>query len=103
MGPSETASDYPRAWQQREADKGPYSWEIYVLSLDNVQWLVDHYRNAWPFDTVIIDELSSFKNPQAKRFRAFCLVRNHIRRIYGLTGTPAPNGPSGPVVPDIPA
>jgi SNF2 family DNA or RNA helicase len=46
----------------------------------------------WPFDTVIIDELSSFKNPQAKRFKSLCLVRIHIRRIYGLTGTPAPNG-----------
>nr|WP_302450514.1 DEAD/DEAH box helicase [Enterocloster clostridioformis] len=66
--------------------------DVYVLSRDNVQWLVDHYRNAWPFDTVIIDELSSFKNPQAKRFKSLCLVRNHIRRIYGLTGTPAPNG-----------
>ena len=66
--------------------------DVYVLSRDNVQWLVDHYRNAWPFDTVIIDELSSFKNPQAKRFKSLCLVRIHIRRIYGLTGTPAPNG-----------
>lgn len=66
--------------------------DVYVVSRDNVQWLVDYYRNSWPFDTVIIDELSSFKNPQAKRFKALCLVRNHIKRIYGLTGTPAPNG-----------
>lgn len=66
--------------------------DVYVLSRDNVQWLVDYYRNDWPFDTVIIDELSSFKNPQAKRFKSLALVRNHIRRIYGLTGTPAPNG-----------
>lgn len=66
--------------------------DVYVLSRDNVQWLVDYYRNDWPFDTVIIDELSSFKNPQAKRFKSLALVRNHIRRIYGLTGTPVPNG-----------
>jgi SNF2 family DNA or RNA helicase len=66
--------------------------DIYVLSRDNVQWLVDYYRNSWPFDTVIIDELSSFKNPSAKRFKKLCLVRPHIRRMIGLTGTPAPNG-----------
>lgn len=66
--------------------------DIYVLSRDNVQWLVDYYRNSWPFDMVIIDELSSFKNPQAKRFKKLRLVRPHIRRMVGLTGTPAPNG-----------
>lgn len=66
--------------------------DVYVLSRDNVPWLVDYYRNDWPFDTVVIDELSSFKNPQAKRFKSLVLVRSHIRRIYGLTGTPAPNG-----------
>lgn len=66
--------------------------DVYVLSRDNIPWIVDYYRNDWPFDTVIIDELSSFKNPQAKRFKSLVLVRNHIRRIYGLTGTPAPNG-----------
>ena len=66
--------------------------DVYVISRDNVQWLVDYYRNDWPYDTVILDELSSFKNPQAKRFKSLCLVKKHIRRIYGLTGTPAPNG-----------
>lgn len=66
--------------------------DVYVVSRDNVQWLVDYYRNDWPFDMVVIDELSSFKNPQAKRFKSLCLVRKHIRRICGLTGTPAPNG-----------
>lgn len=66
--------------------------DVYVVSRDNVQWLVDHYRNDWPFDMVVIDELSSFKNHQAKRFKSLCLVRGHIRRICGLTGTPAPNG-----------
>lgn len=66
--------------------------DVYVLGRDSVQWLVDYYRNDWPFDMVVIDELSSFKNPQAKRFKSLCLVRRHIRRICGLTGTPAPNG-----------
>jgi len=66
--------------------------DLYVLSRDNVPWLVDYYRNDWPFDMVIIDELSSFKNPQSKRFKSLRLVRSHISRICGLTGTPAPNG-----------
>lgn len=66
--------------------------DIYVINRDNVVWLVDYYRNSWPFDMVVIDELSSFKNHKAKRFKALCWVRSHIKRIVGLTGTPAPNG-----------
>lgn len=66
--------------------------DIYVINRENVPWLVDYYRNAWPFDMVAVDELSSFKNHQAKRFKALSWVRPHIRRIVGLTGTPAPNG-----------
>ena len=66
--------------------------DVYVLNRENVPWLVDHYRNAWPFDMVVVDELSSFKNHQAKRFKALTWVRKHIARIVGLTGTPAPNG-----------
>ncbi len=66
--------------------------DVYVISRDNTVWLTEYYRNAWPFDMVIIDELTSFKNPQAKRFKALTWVLPHIRRIIGLTGTPAPNG-----------
>lgn len=66
--------------------------DVYVINRENVQWLVDHYRNEWPFDTVIIDESSSFKNHQAKRFKSLTWVRPHIKRIVELTGTPAPNG-----------
>ncbi len=66
--------------------------DIYVINRENIPWLVDHYRNAWPFDMVIVDEFSSFKNHQAKRFKALSWVRPHIKRIVGLTGTPAPNG-----------
>lgn len=66
--------------------------DIYVINRENVPWLVEYYRNEWPFDMVIVDEFSSFKNHQAKRFKALTWVRSHIKRIVGLTGTPAPNG-----------
>lgn len=66
--------------------------DIYIINRENVQWLVDYYRNEWPFDMVVIDESSSFKNHQAKRFKSLTWVRPHIKRIVELTGTPAPNG-----------
>ena len=67
--------------------------DIYVIGRDSVVWLVEHYQNkGWPFDMVVIDELSSFKNPQAKRFRALRKVMPHVSRVVGLTGTPGPNG-----------
>lgn len=66
--------------------------DIYVINRENIPWIVDYYRNSWPFDMVIADEFSSFKNHQAKRFKALSQVRPHIKRIVGLTGTPAPNG-----------
>ncbi|CAH8707868.1 hypothetical protein WDD9_001756 [Paenibacillus melissococcoides] len=62
--------------------------DVWVINRDNIAWLVEHYRNAWPFDMVILDELSSFKNHQAKRFKVLTWVRPHIQRIVGLTGTP---------------
>jgi len=66
--------------------------DIYVINRENIPWLIEYYRNAWPFDMVVVDEFSSFKNPTAKRFKALTLVRQHIKRFVGLTGTPAPNG-----------
>lgn len=66
--------------------------DIYVINRENVPWLVEYYMNTWPFDMVVVDEFSSFKNHQAKRFKALTWVRKHIRRFVGLTGTPAPNG-----------
>ena len=66
--------------------------DIYIVNRENVVWLVDWYRKKWPFDMVVIDELSSFKSSKAQRFRALKKVRPYIRRIVGLTGTPAPNG-----------
>ncbi len=66
--------------------------DIYVINRENVQWLVDRLQNRWPFPIVVIDELSSFKSAQAKRWKALRRVRGRIRRIIGLTGTPRPNG-----------
>lgn len=66
--------------------------DIYVINRENVVWLVEYTRNHWPFDMVVIDEFSSFKSHQAKRFKALSWVRKHIQRIVGLTGTPTPNG-----------
>lgn len=68
--------------------------DIYVISRDNVIWLVERLqkaRKSWPFDMIVIDELSSFKNPQAKRFRALRKVMPLVKRVVGLTGTPSPN------------
>ena len=66
--------------------------DIWAINRENIPWLVDYYRNEWPFDMVILDESSSFKNPQSKRFKAIKLVMPLIRRLVLLTGTPAPNG-----------
>lgn len=65
--------------------------DIYITNRENLPWLVDHVGHDWPFDMVVIDELSSFKSHQAKRFKALRKMRPHINRIIGLTGTPAPN------------
>lgn len=66
--------------------------DVWVINRENVTWLVDHYRAAWPFDMVVLDESSSFKNSQSKRFKSLKLVRSRIKRLVELTGTPAPNG-----------
>ena len=66
--------------------------DIYVINRENVDWLVGELGKKWDFDMVVIDELSSFKNHQSKRFRALRRVRPLIKRVVGLTGTPAPNG-----------
>ena len=66
--------------------------DVYVINRENVPWLVEYDRNSWRFDMVVIDELSSFKSSKAQRFKSLCYVRPHIKRIVGLTGTPASNG-----------
>jgi SNF2 family DNA or RNA helicase len=66
--------------------------DIYIINRENVQWLIEESGFAFNFDTLVIDELSSFKNHQAKRFRALMKVRPKVKRIIGLTGTPSSNG-----------
>ena len=69
--------------------------DVYVINRENVRWLVDYLEKRkipWPFDMVVIDELSSFKNHQSQRWKALRKVRPKIRRMVGLTGTPASNG-----------
>ena len=71
--------------------EGPFA-DVYVINRENVCWLIERLQNRWPFKIVVIDELSSFKSAQAKRWKALRRVRGRIHRIIGLTGTPRPNG-----------
>lgn len=66
--------------------------DIYIINRENIQWLVEESGLTFDFDMAVIDELSSFKNHQSKRFKAFMKVRPKLKRIVGLTGTPASNG-----------
>ena len=66
--------------------------DIYIINRENIQWLIEESGIPFDFDMVVIDELSSFKNHQSKRFKALMKVRHKIKRIVGLTGTPAGNG-----------
>ena len=74
-----------RAAIRRQAD-------IYLVSRDNIKWLIETLDGYWPYDVLVLDELSSFKNPQANRFKALRKVAYKCKRVIGLTGTPAPNG-----------
>jgi SNF2 family DNA or RNA helicase len=75
----------------RSVYEGPFA-DVYVINRENVCWLIDNLVGRWPFKIVVLDELSSFKSAQAKRWKALRRVRGRIRRIIGLTGTPRPNG-----------
>lgn len=66
--------------------------DVWVVNRENIPWLVDYCRNDWPFDMVVLDESTSFKNSKSKRFTALKRVRPRIRRMVELTGTPSPNG-----------
>ena len=72
-----------RAALQQKAD-------IYIVNRENLPWLIENSK--FDYDMVVVDELSSFKNHQAKRFKAFMKVRPLVKRIVGLTGTPSSNG-----------
>ena len=66
--------------------------DIYIINRENVAWLVEKSGMHFDFEMIVVDELSSFKNYQAKRFRSLMAVRNRVKRIVGLTGTPSSNG-----------
>ncbi len=65
---------------------------VYIINRENVQWLIEESGLPFDYDMVVVDELSSFKSYQAKRFRALLKVRPGVKRIVGLTGTPSSNG-----------
>lgn len=65
---------------------------IYIINRENVDWLITKSGFKWSFDMVVIDELSSFKSYQAKRFKSLLKARPKVKRIVGLTGTPSSNG-----------
>lgn len=66
--------------------------DIYIINRENMQWLISESGIPFDFDMVVVDELSSFKNHQTKRFRALMKARPKVKRIVGLTGTPSSNG-----------
>lgn len=68
------------------------SADIHIISRDNIVWLCSIYGGNLPYDMLIVDELSSFKSYKALRFKALKQARPRIKRVVGLTGTPAPNG-----------
>ncbi len=65
---------------------------IHIINRENIQWLIEESGLRWDYDMIVIDELSSFKSYQAKRFRSLMKVRPFVKRIVGLTGTPSSNG-----------
>jgi SNF2 family DNA or RNA helicase len=66
--------------------------DLYIINRENVQWLIEKSGIPFDFDMIVIDELSSFKSNQAKRFKSLVKMRPRVKRIVGLTGTPSSNG-----------
>jgi len=66
--------------------------DVYVINRENIPWLVEYYQQTWPFDMVVLDESTSFKNSQSKRFKALKLVRRFMKKVVLLTGTPSSRG-----------
>lgn len=65
---------------------------VHIINRENVQWLIEESNIPWQYDMIVIDELSSFKSHQSKRFKSLMKARPRVRRIVGLTGTPSSNG-----------
>ena len=78
--------------QQKRIKALSVNADLYIINRENIPWLVEYLRNDWYFDTVVIDESSSFKNSRSKRFKALKMVLPKINRLIELTGTPSPNG-----------
>lgn len=66
--------------------------DLYLIGKENVSWLIEQRGKAWKWDMIVIDELSTFKNPRSKRFKALRTVMPLVSRFVGLTGTPTPKG-----------
>ncbi len=66
--------------------------DIYIINRENIEWLVEKSGLPFDYDMLVVDELSSFKSYQAKRFRSLSSVRPKVSRVVGLTGTPSSNG-----------
>lgn len=66
--------------------------DITIINRENLQWLIESSGFSFDYDMVVIDELSSFKNHNSKRFKSLLKVRPSVKRIIGLTGTPSSNG-----------
>lgn len=66
--------------------------DVYVINRENIPWLVDYYKQAWPFDMVVLDESTSFKSSKSKRFKALKLVRRFMKKVVLLTGMPSSKG-----------
>ena len=66
--------------------------DVYVINRENIAWLVDYYRQDWPFDMLVLDESTSFKSWQSKRFKAVKLIRRFCKKAVLLTGTPSSKG-----------
>ena len=65
--------------------------DIYIINRENLQWLIEKSGMSFDYDTVVLDEISNFKNWNSKRFKAFMKIRAKVKRVIGLTGTPEPN------------
>ncbi|MBO3073308.1 DEAD/DEAH box helicase [Staphylococcus xylosus] len=65
--------------------------DIYITNKENTKWVCDYYKKDWPFDMLVVDELSTFKNHSSQRFKALKKKMPLVKRFVGLTGTPSPN------------
>ena len=87
-----TYSQFAGATPARRAAQLYEDTQIHIINRELVPWLVEKTGKHWPYDMVVIDESSSFKNPASKRFKALKKIRGKIDRVLELTGSPAPNG-----------